>query len=119
MSTFQENLKSLRSQIDDVDDKFLEILARRVEISIAIARLKRVHDLPILDTTRESQMIAERVSAGTPLNLPDDWISELFKIILEGCRTISCQRLDREYPLLADCPKRQLIIGTNPSPNSR
>ena len=96
MTAFQKELKFLRSQIDDVDSKLLELLARRVEISSAIAQLKVTNGLPIHEPAREAEIIAGRVSTVKPLKLPEDWLSELFKIILRGCRTISHQRLGNE-----------------------
>ncbi len=68
-TSFQKDLESLRSQIDDIDNKLLELLVHRVEISSIIAKM---------------------------LKLPEDWISELFKIVLLGCRTISHERLENE-----------------------
>lgn len=94
MSTFQEELKSLRSQINDVDDELLKILARRVEISTAIGRLKHANGLAIVDAIRETEMIAERATTGALLNLPEAWITDLFRTILDGCVEISQQRFD-------------------------
>ena len=93
MSTFQQELQALRTEIDDVDHELLQILKRRVEISTAIGRLKLANGRGIVDAAREGEMVAARALAGTSIGLPEDWTSELFKTLLKGCVAISHERL--------------------------
>ena len=65
MSTFQQELQALRTEIDDVDHELLQILKRRVEISTAIGRLKLANGRGIVDAAREGEMVAARALAGT------------------------------------------------------
>ena len=46
------NLEDLRMQIDEIDDRMLELFRERMEISKQIAAYKQQHNLPILDNQR-------------------------------------------------------------------
>jgi monofunctional chorismate mutase len=90
---FQEELESLRAHIDAIDNELLNALARRVEVSTAIGRLKLANGLTVLDATREIKMIGERGAAAANLNLPQNWVMNLFREIVSECRAISRERL--------------------------
>ena len=53
------NLEDLRMQIDEIDDRMLELFRERMEISKQIAAYKQQHNLPILDNQRERTKLAK------------------------------------------------------------
>lgn len=62
------DLTSLRNEIDEIDEKLLELLERRMEIVLQVAEYKREKGLPVLNEEREAQVIARaRQRAGAEL----------------------------------------------------
>ena len=52
------DIKELRNEIDLIDDQMLELFQKRMETSSAIAAYKRENNLPILNRTREREVLA-------------------------------------------------------------
>jgi len=50
-------LRRLRQQIDAIDDELLGLLNKRARIALEIAHKKQQQALPVLDATREAQVI--------------------------------------------------------------
>ena len=75
-----ENLTTLRRQIDDLDDQLLELLAKRLRISKAIAVFKKEHSMPVLQTGRYDEILTKRVAQAEEMGMHSDFI----KIILEA-----------------------------------
>ena len=57
-------LDELRQQINEIDDEMLELFLRRMDISESIASYKKEHALPILNKTREREVLAEMMAKG-------------------------------------------------------
>ena len=55
------SLLSLRQQLDDIDRRLVEVLAKRQQIITEVAALKADPALPLKDATRERDLLA-RVS---------------------------------------------------------
>lgn len=57
-----DNLQELRKQINDIDEKMGKLFNQRMEISGKVACYKKQHNLPVLDESREAQVIAENLA---------------------------------------------------------
>ena len=53
------DIKELRHQIDQIDDKLVQIFNERMNVAAQIAEVKRENDLPVLNTRREREILAE------------------------------------------------------------
>ena len=53
------DIKELRQQIDQIDDKLVQIFNERMNVAAQIAEVKRENDLPVLNTRREREILAE------------------------------------------------------------
>ncbi|MEC9437068.1 MAG: chorismate mutase [Candidatus Neomarinimicrobiota bacterium] len=53
----KNKIDELRSKIDDYDDKILDLLVKRFELSDKIGSIKQNSNSEILDTDREKQII--------------------------------------------------------------
>lgn len=51
------NLEQLRSRIDEIDSQMVELFKDRMEIATDIARYKKENKLPVLDKTRERELL--------------------------------------------------------------
>ena len=75
--------QDLRSMIDQYDRQILSALARRIETARRIGKIKTHQWTPFTDPVREKRMLKQRAEWGNSLNLPGDFIDELFGVILK------------------------------------
>jgi len=76
-----ENLSDLRSQIDEIDDKIIEILAKRMRISKEIAEYKKEHGMPVLQAGRYDEILTKRSQQGAALGMSEEFMKEVFEAI--------------------------------------
>ena len=76
-----ENINILRKQIDEIDEKLLTILAKRMRISKEIGIYKKEHNMPILQSGRYNDILENRAKQGEALNLSGDFVTEIMKAI--------------------------------------
>ena len=50
---------SYRAQIDEIDDKIVELFTQRMETAAKIADYKKAENLPILDPKREEEKLQD------------------------------------------------------------
>ena len=55
-------LEEARKIINEVDAQMAELFLRRMEAARMVSEYKREHGLPILDATREAQVIAQNAA---------------------------------------------------------
>jgi len=79
-------LESLRAGIDECDKQIIELLARRFELARKVGRYKTIHNLPILDETREMELLSDRRRQASVAGHYS--IEDIFKLILEESRRI-------------------------------
>ena len=84
-------LKDLREQLDAVDAVLEEKFIERMEIVRQIGELKKLRGLPVLDASREAQVL-EKHLAGTPDPLKP-YMEEFFKAVMAQSRSLQ----SREY----------------------
>jgi prephenate dehydrogenase len=83
----------LRVMIDRWDKQILTLLGRRIEIARKIGKLKLNQSAPILDPDREKRMMVQRKEWGKLLSLPEDFVEELFAVILRHSSRIQAEKL--------------------------
>ena len=78
---YNETLENLRSQIDSVDQKIIELLARRMHIVKKIGDQKRLE--MVKDSVREREIIHRLVNIAQDLKLPSELIKSIYPLIFE------------------------------------
>ena len=73
----------LRLQIDQIDKSILELLARRMQVSIEMGEYKKANNMPALQTIRYSEIIEHCTEYGRTLDLDADFVREVIKEIHE------------------------------------
>jgi chorismate mutase len=76
-------LSELRYRIDQIDENLLELLARRMQLSIELGEYKKANNMPILQTSRYSEIIERRAEFGETLDLDPDFVREVMQEIHE------------------------------------
>ncbi len=78
-----EYINILRNQIDEMDDRLLSTLAKRMEISKEIGNFKKEHNMSILQSGRYNDILENRAKKGNELGLSTDFVTEIMKTIHE------------------------------------
>lgn len=79
--TAPEELQQLRSEIDDIDDELMALLARRFEITGKVGRLKASRQMESLDAGREQEKLSHLRARAEELALNPDFVYSLFEIL--------------------------------------
>ncbi len=82
-------LAALRSEIDDVDDELLQLLARRMNVASQIGEYKKEKGLAIVQMDRWKQILADHLETGKDLGLSPELINKVFEAIHQA--SIDCQ----------------------------
>ena len=77
------NLNSLRSQIDELDHKLIELLSKRAEVVVEVGRLKRNSDTPIYAPHRE-RAVLDKVLKANQGPLSDKTIEAIYRELMSG-----------------------------------
>ncbi len=72
----------LRGMIDQYDKQMLGVLSRRMQAAAKIGRLKMHQATPVHDPERERRLLRQRSEWGRSLGLSQEFIDELFALIL-------------------------------------
>ncbi|MDP3437920.1 MAG: chorismate mutase, partial [Bacteroidales bacterium] len=75
-----ESLSELRREIDQMDERLLDILSKRMAISREIGRYKKENNIPVLQPLRYDRLVTQRVSQAAELMVDEEFI----KLILEA-----------------------------------
>jgi len=76
-----EVLEKLRTKIDIVDDKIIDLLAKRMAIASEIGEWKKENNVSILQVERWNQVLARMLGLGEETNLSETFILRLYKAI--------------------------------------
>ncbi len=86
-----EDLSDIRKEIDSIDTQIVELFKRRMSCADAVATYKRAHNLPVLDRSRERELLARRAA-----QVPEDmkvYTEVLFELLMEASRNRQGERL--------------------------
>lgn len=74
-------LAALRSEIDDIDDELLQLLARRMNVAAQIGEYKKEKGLTVVQMDRWKQILAAHLESGGNLGLSKELIEKVFEAI--------------------------------------
>lgn len=74
-------LREMRTQIDNIDDELLQLLAKRSEISSKIGVIKKENNLTVLQLNRWNTMLSNYIEKGKTLGLKEELVKEIFELI--------------------------------------
>lgn len=81
-------LKDLRTEIDDIDNKLLLLIGKRIEVVKKIGELKKATDQPIRDEKREEEKIEALVTKNQNVLLNKERITKIWKAFFEVAYTV-------------------------------
>jgi chorismate mutase len=78
---FVNKMTKLRTQIDEIDGKLLEVLGTRMKIAEQIGNLKKEKNVAILQNKRWNEILEKMIAVGNEKDLSEAFILTLFKAI--------------------------------------
>jgi len=82
------DIKDLRNSIDTVDDQILELFVKRMELSEQVAEYKKENALPIVNRTREREVLADMSSKAGQYS---DYAYQLFSRLIDLSKARQCE----------------------------
>ncbi|MEM2739784.1 MAG: prephenate dehydratase [Candidatus Bathyarchaeia archaeon] len=82
------DLEGLRREIDELDKRIVELLARRASIARAIGEVKREAKLCITDLGREWEVLSNVRAESLKLGLNPDVVVDIYRRIIDLCRSV-------------------------------
>ncbi|MBN2482470.1 MAG: bifunctional 3-deoxy-7-phosphoheptulonate synthase/chorismate mutase type II [Bacteroidales bacterium] len=76
-------LEELRDQIDNYDNKLMEILELRMQVAEKIGEYKKQNNITILQTSRWDEVLRSRIEEGIKKGLDEEFIIKVFRAIHE------------------------------------
>ncbi len=82
MSNFDDNLKVLRDEIDDIDSKLVKLLVKRLAVTTKVGELKSAEGMPIFAPDREAALIQQRRQQAEEAGLSGDLIEDVLRRLM-------------------------------------
>ena len=83
MNTTTESLNELRREIDQLDDELLDLLTRRMAVSVKIGNYKRDHNLSVLQSQRYEDILARRARQAVERGMDREFMRSVMQAIHE------------------------------------
>lgn len=80
-NNYNTELESLRLQIDDLDDKLIEVLSQRMQFVDEIGSLKKGHNVSVLQNERWQEIEKRVKKVCVDKNLSEAFTEQLFKLV--------------------------------------
>lgn len=82
MSNFDDNLKALRDEIDDIDSQLVTLLTKRLAVTTKVGELKSAEGMPIFAPDREAALIHQRREQAEQAGLNGDLIEDVLRRLM-------------------------------------
>jgi chorismate mutase len=92
---WQEEMSSLRSKIDRLDNEILSLIVKRTEVCRNIGKIKLMIGKPVFDPDREGEVIENRISLSRALGIHDDeFVRKIMTLMMDYSKRV--QRLEMQ-----------------------
>ena len=78
-----ENLSELRKQIDELDNKLVELISKRMRVSREIGTFKKEHNMQVLQTSRYSEILEGRIKQAEKFGIDPSCMQQILESIHE------------------------------------
>jgi len=78
---YSNKINTLRTQIDVIDHKLIEVLGKRMKVSDAIGELKKANNVAVLQSKRWNEILGKMILEGEQNNLSEEFVLRMFKAI--------------------------------------
>ena len=106
----KKNLEAYRNDINEIDDELVLLFQKRMKVAGEIAKYKKEHNIPVLDSTRERSKLAE--VKGKVEKEFETYTGALYSLLFELSRSYQEKQLDGENELYQTI-KQAIAASTN------
>ena len=78
-----EGIHELRNQIDDLDNRLMELLAKRMRVCREIGQYKKEHNMTVLQPSRYNEILDKRGAQGSLCGMDAEFIKNVFEEVHE------------------------------------
>lgn len=78
-----EGITQLRSQIDDLDNQLMDLLAKRMRVCREIGQYKKEHNMTVVQTGRYNEILDKRGAQGALCGMSAEFVKQVFEMIHE------------------------------------
>ncbi|MBN1638986.1 MAG: bifunctional 3-deoxy-7-phosphoheptulonate synthase/chorismate mutase [Ignavibacteriales bacterium] len=89
------SFEKIREEINSVDNKILELLSQRRNLSEEVVKIKEVSDKPIRDEKREEDLLIKLIRTGKKLGLSSHFITKIYQEIIEDSVKLQQKHLQK------------------------
>jgi len=108
MSDFDDNLKALRDEIDDIDSQLVRLLTKRLAVTTKVGELKSAEGMPIFAPEREADLISKRREQAEQSGLSGDLIEDILRRLMRDSYVIQDAS---GYQCINPSCKKVVIVG--------
>lgn len=90
-----EDLVELRKQIDDLDQRLLELLSKRMRVSTEIGQYKKEHDIAIVQTDRYDDILTRRMAEAVSMKMNPEFMRVVLEAIHEESVRVQIELLNK------------------------
>jgi chorismate mutase len=83
-----DDLEKLRQKINDIDEKILQLLYKRIKICKSVGTAKKKRGLPIRDASRENEVYTRIKQKSIEYGLNSDQVQSLYREIVNMCSAV-------------------------------
>lgn len=88
-------LEPFRRRLDELDDEIARLLGERFEICREVAVYKSENEIPMMQPNRVEQVRARYLARGTEVDLPAEFTSDLFDLLIAATCKAEDELMDR------------------------
>lgn len=89
-----DRIEALRSEIDEINARLMQLIAERQHLSLAIGAIKAERGLPLYSHEREAMLLARFRSDALEHGLDPDYVEELMNVVLRHSRAAQRKHVD-------------------------
>ena len=76
-----EKINILRKEIDEIDNKLIELLSERMKVSNKIAQIKKESNISVLQINRWNKLLLDRMEYADIKGISGNFVKEIFELI--------------------------------------
>jgi chorismate mutase len=85
MSSYEEEIESLREEINRLNVEIVQKLSERVDVALRIGEVKKRHGRPIVDKSRETKVYQQVRRLAEEREIDSDGAERVFREIIMLC----------------------------------
>lgn len=101
------DLSNLRTQIDQIDDELVSVLARRAQLTRAVGEHKTRHGLSLYVPAREAELLAARRATAAAAGLDPDLMEDILRRVMRE----SYASQESDFPASGDRRRPVVVVG--------